>query len=194
MRNKGGAAALLQQTRTKRRRCYRVNSIKWDYWQNVGDARDEYTTAKLALHSMSKRSNGYSHQLEHVDDLRNKFINRSDIAHDFTSFRFPFHERPSWYHASTHRARLVSFCPTRGHVLILYHVGTKTICAHKENTPASHSRRMRRAGMGARQEQENTTSGSTKENSTGSGTDQRRTDSEAAGAQRRARADRQAVR
>ena len=26
---------------------------------------------------MSKRSNGYSHQLEHVDDLRNKFINRS---------------------------------------------------------------------------------------------------------------------
>lgn len=54
-----------------------MNSIKWDYWQNVGAARDEYTTAKLALHSMSKRSNGYSHQLEHVDDLRNKFINRS---------------------------------------------------------------------------------------------------------------------
>lgn len=77
MRNKGGAATLLQQTRTKRRRCYRVNSIKWDYWQNVGAARDEYTTAKLALHSMSKRSNGYSHQLEHVDSLRNKFINRS---------------------------------------------------------------------------------------------------------------------
>ena len=77
MRNKGGVAALLRQTRTKRRRCYRVNSIKWDYWQNVGDARDEYTTAKLVLHSMSKRSNGYSHQLEHVDDLRNKFINRS---------------------------------------------------------------------------------------------------------------------
>ena len=77
MRNKGGAATLLQQTRTKRRRCYRVNSIKWDYWQNVGAARDEYTTAKLALHSMSKRSNGYSHQLEHADSLRNKFINRS---------------------------------------------------------------------------------------------------------------------
>ena len=54
-----------------------MNSIKWDYWQNVGAARDEYTTAKLALHSMSKRSNGYSHQLEHVDDLRNKFISRS---------------------------------------------------------------------------------------------------------------------
>lgn len=54
-----------------------MNSIKWDYWQNVGAARDEYTTAKLALRSMSKRSNGYSHQLEHVDDLRNKFINRS---------------------------------------------------------------------------------------------------------------------
>ena len=54
-----------------------MNSINWDYWQNVGAARDEYTTAKLALHSMSKRSNGYSHQLEHVDDLRNKFINRS---------------------------------------------------------------------------------------------------------------------
>lgn len=54
-----------------------LNSIKWDYWQNVGDARDEYTTAKLVLHSMSKRSNGYSHQLEHVDSLRNKFINRS---------------------------------------------------------------------------------------------------------------------
>jgi hypothetical protein len=54
-----------------------VNSIKWDYWQNVGAARDEYTTAKLALHSMSKRSNGYSRQLEHVDSLRNKFINRS---------------------------------------------------------------------------------------------------------------------
>lgn len=54
-----------------------MNSIKWDYWQNVGAARDEYATAKLALHSMSKRSNGYSHQLEHVDDLRNKFINRS---------------------------------------------------------------------------------------------------------------------
>ena len=54
-----------------------MNSIKCDYWQNVGAARDEYTTAKLALHSMSKRSNGYSHQLEHVDDLRNKFINRS---------------------------------------------------------------------------------------------------------------------
>lgn len=54
-----------------------MHSIKWDYWQNVGAARDEYTTAKLALHSMSKRSNGYSHQLEHVDDLRNKFINRS---------------------------------------------------------------------------------------------------------------------
>lgn len=54
-----------------------MNSIKWDYWQNVGAARDEYTTAKLAPHSMSKRSNGYSHQLEHVDSLRNKFINRS---------------------------------------------------------------------------------------------------------------------
>lgn len=54
-----------------------MNSIKWDYWQNVGAARDEYTRAKLALHSMSKRSNGYSHQLEHVNDLRNKFINRS---------------------------------------------------------------------------------------------------------------------
>ena len=54
-----------------------MNSIKWNYWQNVGAARDEYTTAKLALHSMSKRSNGYSHQLEHVDSLRNKFINRS---------------------------------------------------------------------------------------------------------------------
>ena len=54
-----------------------MNSIKWDYWQNVGAARDEYTTAKLALHSMSKRSNGYSRQLEHVDSLRNKFINRS---------------------------------------------------------------------------------------------------------------------
>lgn len=54
-----------------------MNSIKWDYWQNVGDARDEYATAKLALHSMSKRSNGYSHQLEHVNDLRNKFISRS---------------------------------------------------------------------------------------------------------------------
>lgn len=54
-----------------------MNSIKWDYWQNVGAARDEYATAKLALHSMSKRSNGYSHQLEHVNDLRNKFINRS---------------------------------------------------------------------------------------------------------------------
>lgn len=54
-----------------------MNSIKWDYWQNVGAARDEYTRAKLALRSMSKRSNGYSHQLEHVDDLRNKFINRS---------------------------------------------------------------------------------------------------------------------
>lgn len=54
-----------------------MNSIKWDYWQNVGAARDEYVTAKLALHSMSKRSNGYSHQLEHVNDLRNKFINRS---------------------------------------------------------------------------------------------------------------------
>ena len=77
MRNKGAAATLLRQTRTKRWRCYRVNSIKWDYWQNVGAARDEYTTAKLALHSMSKRSNGYSRQLEHVDSLRNKFINRS---------------------------------------------------------------------------------------------------------------------
>lgn len=54
-----------------------MNSIKWDYWQSVGAARDEYATAKLALHSMSKRTNGYSHQLEHVDDLRNKFINRS---------------------------------------------------------------------------------------------------------------------
>lgn len=54
-----------------------MNSIKWDYCQNVGAARDEYTRAKLALRSMSKRSNGYSHQLEHVDDLRNKFINRS---------------------------------------------------------------------------------------------------------------------
>lgn len=54
-----------------------MNSIKWDYWQNVGTARDEYTTAKLALHSMSKRTNGYTHQLEHVNDLRNKFINRS---------------------------------------------------------------------------------------------------------------------
>lgn len=54
-----------------------MNSIKWDYWQSVGAARDEYATAKLALHSMSKRSNGYSHQLEHVNDLRNKFISRS---------------------------------------------------------------------------------------------------------------------
>lgn len=54
-----------------------MNSIKWDYWQNVCDARDEYATAKLALHSMSKRSNGYGHQLEHVNDLRNKFISRS---------------------------------------------------------------------------------------------------------------------
>lgn len=54
-----------------------MNSIKWDYWQSVGAARDEYATAKLALHSMSKRSNGYSHQLEHVNDLRNKFIIRS---------------------------------------------------------------------------------------------------------------------
>ena len=54
-----------------------MNSIKWDYWQNVVAARDEYATAKLALHSMSKMSNGYSHQLEHVNDLRNKFINRS---------------------------------------------------------------------------------------------------------------------
>lgn len=54
-----------------------MNSIKCDYWQNVGAARDEYTTAKLALHSMSKRTNGYSHQLEHVNDLRNKFISHS---------------------------------------------------------------------------------------------------------------------
>ena len=54
-----------------------MNSIKWDYWENVGTARDEYATAKLALHSMSKRSNGYSHQLEHVNDLRNKFISHS---------------------------------------------------------------------------------------------------------------------
>ena len=54
-----------------------MNSIKWDYWQNVGAARDEYATDKLALHSMSKRSNGYSHQLEHVNDLRNKFISHS---------------------------------------------------------------------------------------------------------------------
>lgn len=54
-----------------------MRSIKWDYWENVGTARDEYVTAKLALHSMSKRSNGYSHQLEHVNDLRNKFISRS---------------------------------------------------------------------------------------------------------------------
>lgn len=54
-----------------------MNSIKWDYWQNVGAARDEYATDKLALHSMSKRTNGYGHQLEHVNDLRNKFINRS---------------------------------------------------------------------------------------------------------------------
>lgn len=54
-----------------------MNSVKWDYCQNVLAARDEYTTAKLALHSMSKKSNGYSHQLEHVDDLRNKLINRS---------------------------------------------------------------------------------------------------------------------
>lgn len=54
-----------------------MNSVKWDYCQNVLAARDEYTTAKLALHSMSKKSNGYSHQLEHVDDLRNKFISRS---------------------------------------------------------------------------------------------------------------------
>ena len=54
-----------------------MNSIKWDYWQSVGAARDEYVTAKLALHSMSKRTNGYSHQLEHVDSLRSKFINRS---------------------------------------------------------------------------------------------------------------------
>ena len=54
-----------------------MNSIKWDYQQNVGGARDEYTTAKLALHSMSKRTNGYTHQLEHVNDLLNKFINRS---------------------------------------------------------------------------------------------------------------------
>lgn len=54
-----------------------MNSIKWDYWQSVGAARDEYATAKLALHSMSKRSNGYGHQLEHVNDLRNKFISHS---------------------------------------------------------------------------------------------------------------------
>lgn len=53
-----------------------MNSIKWDYWQNVGAARDEYTRAKLALHSMSKRSNGYSHQLEHVDSLRDVLISR----------------------------------------------------------------------------------------------------------------------
>lgn len=54
-----------------------MNSIKCDYWQSVGAARDEYATAKLALHSMSKRTNGYTHQLEHVDGLRNKFINRN---------------------------------------------------------------------------------------------------------------------
>lgn len=54
-----------------------MNSVKWDYWQNVGAARDEYVTAKLALHSMSKRSNGCSHQLEHVNDLRNKLISHS---------------------------------------------------------------------------------------------------------------------
>ena len=72
---------------------------------------------------------------EHIDQRQyhngNDHSDRSDIAHDFTSFRFPFRDHPSWYHASTHRARLVSFCPTRGHVHILYHVGTKTICAHK---------------------------------------------------------------
>lgn len=54
-----------------------MNSIKWDYWQNVGAARDEYTTAKLGAALYVKRSNGYSHQLEHVNDLRNKLISHS---------------------------------------------------------------------------------------------------------------------
>jgi hypothetical protein len=54
-----------------------VNSVKWDYWQNVGTARDEYTTAKLTLHSISQKASEYMVLPERVDDLRNKFISRS---------------------------------------------------------------------------------------------------------------------
>jgi hypothetical protein len=77
MCGRGGRLCCCGKQERENGRIISVNSIKWDYWQNVGAARDEYATAKLALHSMSKRSNGYSHQLEHVNDLRNKFISHS---------------------------------------------------------------------------------------------------------------------
>ena len=73
----GRAATLLQQTRTKRRRCYRVNSIKWDYWQNVGAARDEYATAQLEMRSLSPKATAYRVLAARVDSLREALIARS---------------------------------------------------------------------------------------------------------------------
>lgn len=54
-----------------------MNSIKWDYEQTVGIIRDEYTTDKLTLHSISQKASEYMVLSERVDDLRNKFISRS---------------------------------------------------------------------------------------------------------------------
>lgn len=54
-----------------------MNSIKWDYWENVGAARDEYANAKLALLSTPKKAREYARQRERVDDARNKLISRS---------------------------------------------------------------------------------------------------------------------
>lgn len=54
-----------------------MNSIKWDYEQTVGIIRDEYTTAQLELRSLSPKASEYGALSARVDDLRNKFINRS---------------------------------------------------------------------------------------------------------------------
>ena len=54
-----------------------MNSIKWDYQQNVGGVRDEYTTTQLELHSLSPKATAYRALAERVDSLRDALIARS---------------------------------------------------------------------------------------------------------------------
>lgn len=51
-----------------------MNSIKWDYQQNVGAARDEYVTAQLEMRSLSPKATTYRVLAARVDSLREALI------------------------------------------------------------------------------------------------------------------------
>ena len=51
-----------------------MNSIKWDYQQNVGAARDEYVTAQLEMRSLSPKATAYRVLAARVDSLREALI------------------------------------------------------------------------------------------------------------------------